>query len=198
MSVYQFQSRDDDEIFVKIKCNDDILKQQAHRTKYNMVHKIEFNEEFKEMPPSAPFDTGAEHEFAELKNIDRIRLMNHVIKEHIVVNNLIKHEIVLDFYPLHEENHIEIFKKDLLGAPSPFLSYNIDHIRDYFGERMMFYFLWMKFFTDSLLIPAIGGCVLYAMSWLIPHSHLYEWCEVIYAFCLAFWGSWFAIAWRRI
>ena len=88
---------------MKIQCDDEILKQQAYRMKYSMTHNIEHNEEFREIPPSAQFNIEHEHEFSPLRNVDRIRLMDHIIKEHIVINSLIKHEIVIDYYPLHEE-----------------------------------------------------------------------------------------------
>jgi len=137
-------------VFMKIQCDDELLKQQAYRTKYSMVHKIEHNEEFREIPPSAHFNIEAEHEFSALRNVDRIRLMDGIIKEHIVINSLIKHEILIDYYPLHEESEIEAFKKELCGPLSPTICYDMDHVREYFGERMMFYFLWMKFYTDGL------------------------------------------------
>ena len=63
----------------------------------------------------------------------------------------------------------------------------------------MFYFLWMKFYTDSLLIPSALGCLLYIQSWIFPSTSItLEISEMLFAFVLSFWSAWYAISWSRI
>jgi hypothetical protein len=111
---------------------------------------------------------------------------------------LIKEEIIIDYFPLHNEKEIAQFKKELLGTIMPYVNFDYDKIRDYFGERMMFYYLWMKFYTDSLLYPSILGTMLFFVGYFNPGSGLYSGLEILFALSLALWGTYFIISWRRL
>ncbi len=144
--------------------------------------------------PFQQYDLHKEHEFAKFLDIDRIRLIDGIVREHLNINGLLKHEILIDYFPIHKQEEVAVFRKMFLGTLfCPVVKLDFDEIRAYFGERMMFYFLWMLWYTNSLLIPSFFGIVLYLMDWMFPNSLIFNASEVVFAFILSFWGAYFCI-----
>lgn len=164
METYMFRSRDDDEVFCKISCPEEILLHEAHRTHYELalnevviLTQYETNQLTKDLLPYAPFD---EQKFKEnpnlfeiyeddsiLRNVDRIRLIESIIKGNISnyyldIHTLIQYGVVIDLFPLHEKKTLDKLKTRLLNYFSLSTYVPVDTMRNYFGEKLSYYFLW--------------------------------------------------------
>ena len=154
LSTYQFTSRDDDEIFCKLACEEDVLTEQAHRMHYHLSlsPEVEENLEFRGLMPYAPFDKHYADEkiFAGYEDgslfrmVDKIRLVKALVDEHLStcytdIGKMKDTGIILDFFPIHEEKPLADLRKAMISAS---LTQPAANLREYFGEKMAFYFLW--------------------------------------------------------
>lgn len=75
------------------------------------------------------------------------------------------------------------------------LSQPIDHVAQYFGEKVAFYFAWMELYTRWLLVPSAVGLVLFALQ--VSSQKIDHPLAPLYAVFMALWTSAFLIAWKR-
>jgi Calcium-activated chloride channel. len=169
MGTYQFQSRDNDEVFCKIKYDEEVLLQEAETTHYllQMKKELEDNEIVKKTMPFVPYikeksSIYQSYDNSVLKDIDRIRLMEQIIRAHINIESLIKYKILVDFYPIHNIEEMSSLKKSLMGwSLNPM---NPDLIRNYIGEKFCLYFLWLEFYAQQLFYLGILGVGVWLFS----------------------------------
>lgn len=92
--------------------------------------------------------------------------------EEVGVDTLTQTGVILDYVPLHErERLVEInksIKKYIMALLFGFLSKRyrrkvkpLDYIADYYGEKWAFYFAWLLHYTSWLILPSIGGLIIY-------------------------------------
>ena len=105
-----------------------------------------------------------------------------VSKGEVGINRLIKDGHFTDAFPLHDgpyedkmdaksgkiPNNVTNPRKDLYSTwalYSKWYKYQpIDHIRDYFGEKISLYFAWLGAYTHWLLFPTIVGVLVFLIS----------------------------------
>jgi len=88
------------------------------------------------------------------------------------ISKLIADGAYLAAYPLHDGAlHTEGSTRKMLydewASVSKFWKYQpLDHVRDYFGVKIGFYFAWLGFYTAMLIPPSIVGilCLLYGLA----------------------------------
>lgn len=71
----------------------------------------------------------------------------------------------------------------------------IDHVAQYFGEKVAFYFAWTEMYTRWLVIPSIAGSVLFALQ--VYSQKLDHPAAPLYSLFMALWTSAFLLAWQR-
>eukprot|EP00741_Cyanophora_paradoxa_P020930 tig00021319_g20206.t1 len=70
----------------------------------------------------------------------------------------------------------------------------LGEIRDYFGEKVAFYFAWLHFYTVWLVLPTVLGSILSAVSATSTPSM--KW-SFFYCSFLMIWGTIFTEGWKR-
>jgi len=76
----------------------------------------------------------------------------------------------------------------------------IDEIRDYFGEKLAFYFAFLSFYTQCLLVLGLPGFAVGVVYYSLKGGDadkVAQWSVVIYAFVVVLWASFFLEAWKR-
>ncbi|CAG9323027.1 unnamed protein product [Blepharisma stoltei] len=213
MGTYMFQNIENKEIFCRIRCPDDILLEEAHLYKDNfqMNPDLEESSDVKLIMPYIPFNKQkyeknpelyAKHGKGILKNIDRIRIMERLIQAHINIEMMIKNGFLIDFFPIHEESSLDSIEESLLESNQLIdLRMPILTIKDYFGDKLAFYYIWLQFFTNRLFILSYSGlafCIIgYYIADINQISLLHKWTEIIFGATLFLWIISFIVYWGR-
>lgn len=205
MGTYSFQSRDNDEVFCKVEYNEDVLLQEAENTQYllQMNESLESNDMVKKAMPFVPYVSARKAIYQTyngflLRDIDRIRLMEQIIRAHIRIEALQKYQIIVDFYPLHEEKELEKLEKSMLSWNLS--SLNSENIRNYLGEKLCFYFLWLEFYANQLFtlgVVGVGMWLLHRFGHRADGTMKYHWIELFFAIFVCVWCAMFQIKWER-
>jgi len=179
-------SRDRDEIFVKVACEDRHLRQVAEMKRHKLELKEEYLAAFAEYKDDyagqrevnysdrivvshlykAHVDITDEdcgeaypHPSAIFRTVDRMNIINYIIRQAdhncagLDVGQMMHDGDLRYFFPLHENRILvdmdrDWFKCFVWGT-------NIQKVRDYFGERVALYFLFMSHFVKWLVFPSI-------------------------------------------
>ena len=115
------------------------------------------------------------------------------------IDRLITEGIVLAAYPPHDGDPIPVFKNqkppnhscsfksdNLISENSPRTVLNnnwssylnwykyqpIDLVKNYFGEKIAFYFAWLGAYTTFLIIPAIVGVIVFIINFLTRENNI--------------------------
>jgi hypothetical protein len=205
MGTYCFRSRDNDEIFCKVQYDDDVLLREAESTCFLMRVKKELgdNEIVQENMPYVPFEAKKVEIYQRfngklLRDVDRIHLMEEIIRGHIKIEALVKYKILIDFYPLHNQEDLTSLKDHLLSFNLK--SLDISKLRDYFGEKLCLYFIWLEFYAKELLLLGILGILVWLIGWFWGSDHegvYYRWVELAFALLVCLWCAMFQIKWQR-
>ena len=206
MGTYQFQSRDNDEVFCKVQFSEEVLLSEAESSRYllQMSSSLEQNEVVSKTMPYIPYvssnaDIYQKHGESVLRDIDRIRLMEQIIRAHVKIEGLLKHGVLVDLYPLHNVQEMEALRKELVGwdlRPLP-----VDGLRNYVGEKLALYFLWLEFYAQQLFSLGLLGVGLWVYGKVAHttegHTSTYQWLELAFAIITCVWCAMFQIKWER-
>lgn len=101
-----------------------------------------------------------------------------------------KHKHHLNYFPLHNKQHLQQLNKT--WVKSFFSKQPLDNIHSYFGDSISFYFAFLGFYTQCLVIPAILGLVFQLLSFFFNNS-------AVGIFCVfnIIWTSVFLVLWKR-
>jgi len=140
---------------------------------------------------------------------DKIFLIHHAITSkdkdcagvqianllHSVSNPDAKSDALLKHYfPLHEEHKLKELTKDVFR----WIVMDTDHthkVRDYFGEKVAFYYVWMSFYWKWLTIPGVVGVVLTVLDIMFRTPD--NMTAVPFCLFLAVWSLFLPHFWRR-
>jgi len=189
LHVHCFYSRDRLEIFCKIGCGAQKLKDTAARMKYKLQLKPEYLGGYAEYRNDFPGRPELNHsdrrmvshiyktfsiddypaEDAIFSTRDKIAIVHHIISSKdrdcagINIGQLLHTKDLSAYFPLHEDALL----KELCSEKLPWIWMGSAHalsVRDYFGEKVTLYFLFMSYYWKALLIPAGLGMLIQPIS----------------------------------
>lgn len=206
MGTYQFQSRDNDEVFCKVQFSEEVLLAEAESSNYmlQMAASLEPNPTVANAMPYIPYVSKKSEIYQKYKNsllqdIDRIRLMEQIIRAHIKVEGLIKHGVLVDLYPLHNMEELAKLKREMLGWNLN--SIPAETLRNYVGEKLCMYFLWLEFYAKQLFNLGVLGIALWLFGKFSvgdkEQTSVYQWLELTFAIVTCVWCAMFQIKWER-
>jgi hypothetical protein len=150
-----------------------------------------------------PTDTDHGHRYpladAIFRTTDRIQLIDYIIRANghncagVDMGQLMHDGDVLHYFALHENQLLRDMDQDWFKTFA--WGTHIDKVRDYFGERIAMYFLFMSFLNKWLIAPAVFGLLfcLYDMVKGTPDNQT----EVIVCIGMGAWAVFFIHFWRR-
>jgi anoctamin-10/anoctamin-7 len=222
-----YYSRDRDEIFVKIACEDHHLRQVAEMKRHKLELKEEYLSAFAEYKNDYPgqrelnytdrvvvshlykahIDTTDPEGFGEayprpgdiFRTADRVNLISYIVRQSdhncagVDVGQMMHDGDLQLFFPLHENRKLvemdrDWFKCFVWGT-------EIQKVRDYFGERIAMYFLFMSHFIKWLIMPAIFGTALWVCG--VFYGTPDNISALLVCAGVSFWAVFFVHFWRR-
>jgi len=136
---------------------------------------------------------------AIFRSCDRIQLIDYIVRaaDHncagVDVGQMIHDGDLNGFFPLHENRRLCDLDKDWFKC---FVwGTNVFKVRDYYGERIAMYFLFMSHFIKWLIFPSIVGTVIYLGGVTVGTPDNYSALPV--CVCVALWYVFFVHFWRR-
>jgi hypothetical protein len=138
------------------------------------------------------------------RGVDRIKLILSIIEAtasdkppgcDITLQDLQHHKCVLASFPIHEFDELKKLTLVWLTLWAWPWSQPIDKVKDYFGERIGFYFLFLQHYVTMLMWPALLGSVTYVVQVIggTPENPLMPYFTVV----MVLWSTFFVELWRR-
>lgn len=106
-------------------------------------------------------------------------------------DNLINQNKLSHFFPLHDADSIQYLMDEWIKQKSLYLPLN--HIRNYFGEKIALYFAFLQTYTLWLIVPSIIGLPLFMAQVLVDDS-VYS---AAFSIFMSLWLTAFFTKWRR-
>lgn len=155
---------------------------------------------------------------SKFRNIDRIRLIHRTVDENLKISSLIKQEIIESVN--YKRNFIsygdQLSARSLLWESSNIFNERkqmklINTIRNFFGEKVSFYFLWLLNLNIWLIFPGILGIVLTIISMstgkalenndVESFGHIrinyYDISLFVFSFVITVWATLFLKIWKQ-
>ena len=142
-----------------------------------------------------------EKAWSRFRRVDRLKLIDAHIDDFLVMRRLERLGIVQSYFPcddIEEKNLRELHREKPL---------NIEHIKEYYGERVALYFAFLKHYKDSLYGIAFIGVVV--QVWQVVERFVpilmpkntgipMDLGSLIYSAIISVWGTLFLERWKRI
>ncbi len=102
------------------------------------------------------------------RGVDRLKLISGIISAqtfaggcHLDVYKLIKQNCMLAFFPLHDFVELRALEELWIRFAQLPWKQHVDEVKDYFGEKIGMYFLWVGHYTSWLMSTAVVGFFAY-------------------------------------
>ena len=222
--INTFLSRDQDEIFFKIRCDDDHLLQEAIRVHYRLQMLKSSQDQrkrfgFMKVAPYIPLDANvnlaifprfdeegnASKDGSIFSPLDRSRLVKSLITRFLSISDLEGLGIFVQDFCVHDPKPLNVLNSTWSSLKCIFCPQPIKRIRRYFGEEIALYFCWIGFYLMCMFFPAVLGLGLFVVEKVSDKVHsgegeAYTMYEIgLFVFCLflALWASFFDQLWLR-
>jgi hypothetical protein len=145
------------------------------------------------------------------RDIDRLRLINSILARHLNLRAFAdEYKYSSAPFALHSEQELAWLKENWatswrVQALWPWINrlcgcraQPLGRIRHYFGEKIAFYFGWLEFYTQMLLVPAVIGCIVFAVQvGAGAQDKAVGVSMIIFGGFISLWSTVFAELWKR-
>mmetsp|Transcript_31868 Transcript_31868/g.88084 ORF Transcript_31868/g.88084 Transcript_31868/m.88084 type:complete len:772 (-) Transcript_31868:217-2532(-) len=224
LHCFCFYSRDRDEIICKIGADVKKLQDTAARMKYKLQLKPEYESAFAEYRHDFPgrpelnftdrrvvshiYKTHTQDDFpsddAIFTTLDKILIIHHIITSNdkecagINIGQLLHQEELKAYFPLHEPAKLDEFKVNRIWDLGQWILMLPEHtmkVRNYFGDKIAFYFLWLSFYWKWLVLISIMGLGKQFIDMICGTPD--NWSSLPFCVLLAIWCTFLPHFWRR-
>ena len=217
LNVDASTSRDNDEVLLSISTSELRLERMAEEIQmekkllsggyadYSNARRLDFQ------PASyAAFFTSLERQRLLLSIIDDDPL-SRAMQSFETLDCLIEDKVLKTVVPLHDPSLIEgahglmstwVLSRrwwlgfDLNRSLAEHSVVPLDGVRDYFGEKVGFYFAFLESTTRDLLVPAVLGLLMWLVGWAYGSEEENPLLP-LYSVCVLLWATWLVQNWRR-
>lgn len=212
-------SRDKDEVFMHVYAKEEWLRKTAVNERYTLQLRSQESAQevskfpFKAVAPYAPLestDSELYKHYDENDNEvskggslftsnDKIRLFLGFVKSKLDLNSMKDSKLLLHHYCLHDKAKLSYFKSEWGRLGALVKTQPIDEIAKYFGEKVAFYFAWMKTYNSFMLYAGVIGLAIFILD-LVVEQNPYEVSSiqiltVCFAVFMSLWASMFDQKW---
>jgi len=215
--VFRFTSEDCDQFFLCIKMSNGLAEQLADMGEYPVqlsLHALEdlhikISDKSEVVPAFVDYDTGIRKKGwlkpqdspgdsdadAVLRPVDKMRLLYDKIIDYIDIHDLERLGFITAFFADHNKSVLLPVKKRWANFYYVFMpTQPIDEIRDYFGEGVAFYFLFLAFIVRGLLFLMIPG-TLCSLGWWFEDCKVMS--QIVFTILLLIWSILILKFWKR-
>lgn len=214
-----FPSVDGDEVFLKIGLDIDgeVIKMLAQKFEYRLPLADQAYRDHarhgewcaaprddwgRTVPAYQPFDVEFQSLYQPFREIDSVRLTMMRVSELVKLQLLVRDKIAVRFFPAASyrciKNLHDTFARYTLMCKVP-VENDIDPVRNYFGEKIAFFFQWVGFY-NRMLIPLAPACIIYTCRYItflhLQSKHI-DFLRILFTVVLAFWSQTFNILFAR-
>lgn len=133
------------------------------------------------------------------RTVDRLHLLDYAVRSHskgcagLDIGSGLNNGEISAYFPLHEQSEIDFLVENFGNC---FIrGKEITKVRDYFGEKIAFYFLWMIHWTRWLFVMGICGLVVFTLNWMEQTPDTFVLLPLGIVVCLC--NALFVHTWRR-
>lgn len=135
------------------------------------------------------------------RGVDRLKLIMGIMETDIkqdgcslVATELVEKGACLAIYPLHDEEEIHALMNKWLANCSMPWSQPISQVKDYFGEKVGMYFLFLGSYATWLFFAAIVGTIIFVAN-LFPND-VTKYGSLFMAVFMSLWATFFLQSWN--
>ena len=136
------------------------------------------------------------------RGVDRLKLIHSIITSNdkscarIDIYRLLEEECILAYFPLHDIIELgRLEKKWLLLCQYPG-NQDVDAVKDYFGEKIGMYFLWVGHYTSWLAVAALFGFAVW-LNRIAETNRSDPQSMPYFATFICIWSSFYLEYWKR-
>ena len=135
------------------------------------------------------------------RSVDRLKLIQGIMEADpkkkgcaLVLKELVAKGACLAIYPLHDDDELQTIQDRWLTYSEPPWKQPISMVKDYFGEKVGMYFLFIGSYTTWLMYACIIGLGAYAMEMMGGASEL--WSTALCGVFMSLWTTLFLENWK--
>ena len=108
-------------------------------------------------------DVQQQQHYSLLRDVDRLKLIHNIINSkteggcYLDVSKLLSDDCILGYFPIHDHVTLSLLENNWIYLFQLPWRQNVDDAKNYFGEKIGFYFTWLGFLTTWSIVAGAAG-----------------------------------------